>query len=391
MPEEKVPLLDLAAQHGPLRKEILAAIEQVLDSGKFILGPFVENFEKQAAAYLEVPHAVGVSSGTDALLVALMALDTGSGDAVVTTTFSFFATAGVIARLGARPFFADIDPATYNICPQSAEAAIQQAAGQGYRVKAIIPVHLFGQCADMEKIATLAQKYDLAVVEDAAQAIGARCPYQGAARPAGSMGHLGAFSFFPSKNLGCLGDGGLVTTADATLYDRLRLLRTHGARPKYYHATIGGNFRLDALQAAVLAVKLPHLESWHAARQQNARRYRQLFAQSTLVEKGLVELPAAAWPETPNGHIYNQFVIRARRRDELRAYLTQKGIGCEVYYPVPFHLQQCFAGLGYRAGDFPAAETAAAEVLAIPIYPELTVRQQERVVEAIAGFYGETN
>ncbi|MBC7325951.1 MAG: DegT/DnrJ/EryC1/StrS family aminotransferase, partial [Moorella sp. (in: Bacteria)] len=353
----------------------------------FILGRWVEKFEAEVAAYLEAPHAIGVSSGTDALLVSLMALDVGPGDAVVTTTFSFFATAGVISRVGARPCFADIEPDTYNISIASAEKAVQKAKNDGRRVKAIIPVHLFGQCADLQPLLELAQRYGLAVVEDAAQAIGARYPLNGKAVPAGTMGATGCFSFFPSKNLGCFGDGGLVVTADAGLAERIRRLRNHGAQPKYYHSAIGGNFRLDALQAAILSVKLPHLEKWHRRRQENARHYRHLFQQSGLTGRGFVSLPREKYPGLTNGHIYNQFVLRVKDRENLRQWLAEKNIGTEVYYPLPFHRQQCFAGLGYRPGDFPAAEKAAEEVLAIPIYPELTREQQEYVVGAIESFY----
>lgn len=387
MSPTRVPLLDLWAQNGPLEQKIMQAIKEVISSGQFILGRWVEKFEAEVAAYLETPHAIGVSSGTDALLVSLMALDAGPGDAVVTTTFSFFATAGAIARTGARPYFADIEPDTYNISIASAEKAIQKAQNDGFLVKAIIPVHLFGQCADLQLLRELAQQYGLAVIEDAAQAIGARCPYNGKAVPAGTMGAAGCFSFFPSKNLGCFGDGGLVVTADASLAEKIRCLRNHGARPKYYHSAIGGNFRLDALQAAVLSVKLPYLEKWHRQRQENARYYRQLFRQAGLTESGAVSLPAEKYPGVPNGHIYNQFVLRVKDRENLRNWLTERNIGTEIYYPLPFHLQQCFTRLGYRPGDFPVAEKATAEVLAIPIYPELTREQQEYVVGAIADFY----
>lgn len=391
-PVESVPLLDLKAQNGPLKGKILKAIEEVFDSSQFILGPWVERFEKEVASYIGAKHAIGVSSGTDALLVSLMALGVGPGDAVVTTTFSFFATAGVVVRVGARPYFADIEEETYNLDPASAAAAIEKARADGFKVKAIIPVHLYGQCARMQEIMEIADKYGLKVIEDAAQALGAQCPVNGAVRNAGTIGDLGCFSFFPSKNLGCLGDGGLVTTNDDALADRVRLLRTHGAKPKYYHALVGGNFRLDALQAAVLREKLPFLNTWHEGRQANARRYRELFARTGLIEKGLIELPREAYPSVKYGHIYNQFVLRVKNnklknRDGLREYLNRKRIGNEIYYPVPFHLQQCFAELGYQRGDFPRAERAAEELIAIPVYPELTLQQQEYVVKAIEEYF----
>jgi dTDP-4-amino-4,6-dideoxygalactose transaminase len=349
MARMRVPMLDLAAQHAPLRAELLAAVARVIDAGAFILGDEVAAFEAALAARLGVAHAIGVSSGTDALLVALMALGIGRGDTVVTTPLSFFATAGAIARVGARPVFADIDPATFCLDPA---ADLTGAA-------AVIPVHLFGRRCAVPAV--------IPVIEDAAQAIGT--PLAGLA---------GCVSFFPSKNLGALGDAGAVYTDDAAFADRVVLLRSHGARPKYHHAAIGGNFRLDALQAAALAVKLPHLAAWTAARRDHADRYRALLAAAALDV-----VPPADTPE----HVYNQFVIRAPRRDALRAHLAAAGIATEIYYPVPFHLQPCFAELGYRAGAFPHAERAAAETLALPIYPELTASQQTYVVEQLAGFY----
>ncbi len=353
----KVPLVNLSADHAALRPEIDAAIARVIDRGAFILGPEVEAFERALAPVAGGAHAIGVSSGTDALLVSLMALGIGAGDEVVTTPLSFFATAGVIARLGARPVLADIDPGSFNLDPAAAVAACTA------RTRAIIPVNLYGRPAALPAT-------EVPIVEDGAQSIGA-APVRGA---------LLALSFFPTKNLGALGDGGAVITDDTDLAERVRRLRVHGSKPKYYHAMIGGNFRLDALQAAVLAVKLPHLSAWTAARRQNADRYRQLFSGA--------RVPAElALPDDTPDHIYNQFVIRAPRRDELRAHLREHGVATEVYYPVPFHLQDCFADLGYRAGAFPAAERAAAEVLALPIYPSLTEAQQAHVVNAIAGFY----
>ncbi len=377
----EVPLLDLAAQHGPLRSELLAAIASVVDSNRFILGPEVARLEERIAGYTGVDHGIGVSSGTDALLIALMALDVGPGDEVITTTFSFFATAGAIARLGATPVFCDIDPVTYNIDPSGVRRAITD------RTKAIIPVHLYGQCADMDPIMEAAGEHGLAVIEDAAQAIGAE--YKDGRR-AGAMGTMGCFSFFPSKNLGAFGDGGMVVTKDAELAEKLRILRAHGSKPKYYHRLIGGNFRLDALQAAVLNVKLDYLDGWTAARQKNADRYNELFEASGLVEAGEIETPTAVYRDSavPHYHIYNQYVIRAKKRNELQAHLRSAGIGTEVYYPVSFHQQECFSHLGYKEGDFPAAEAAAAGTLAIPIYPELAPGQQEYIVNTIAAFYG---
>jgi len=363
-----VPLLDLVAQYQPIRDEVLAAITRVCDSQRFIMGPEVEGLERELAAMLEVKAAVGVSSGTDALLAAMMALNIGPGDEVVTSTYSFFATAGCVVRLGARPVLVDIDPLTYNIDPAAVAAAITP------RTRAIIPVHLYGCSAEMRPILEAAEKAGVAVIEDAAQAIGTR--YHG--RPVGGLGAVGCFSFFPSKNLGAFGDGGLVATNDAALAHRLRLVRNHGAEPKYYHAFVGANFRLDALQAAVLRVKLRHLAEWTEARRRNAARYRQLLA--PLAAAGKVVLPVE-----PEGlyHIYNQFVIRVAERDRVRAALDARGVGTEIYYPVPFHLQECFAFLGHSKGEFPAAEAAAAETLALPIYGELTEAQQRYVVDSI--------
>ncbi len=369
-----VPLLDLEAHHRPLRQEILTAIGRVLDSNCFILGPEVARLEERVAAYCGCAHAVGVSSGTDALLVALMALGIGSGDEVITTPYSFFATAGAIARLGARPVFVDIDPATYNIDPARIDRAITP------RTKAILPVHLFGQCADMDPIMSLSKTYGIPVVEDAAQAIGAQ--YRDGRR-AGTIGAMGCLSFFPSKNLGALGDGGMVLTNDTELAEKVRILRSHGSKPKYYHKFIGGNFRLDAIQAAIVNVKLNHLEGWSAARRANASRYRRLFQESDLIQNGFVSPPAEA---CETRHIYNQFVVRVRSRDQLLKYLGERGIGAEVYYPLPLHLQECFAALAYRKGDMPEAELAASETLALPIYPEVTA-QQHQVVDMVREFY----
>ena len=363
-----VPLLDLQAQYAPIRDEILSALTRVCDSQRFILGPEVDALERDLVSQLEAGDAIAVSSGTDALLAAMMALGIGPGDDVLTTTYSFFATAGCISRLGATPRLVDIDPATYNLAPDAVRAAITP------QTRAIIVVHLYGQCADMDPILDAARDAGIPVIEDAAQAIGAR--YHG--RQAGSMGAIGCFSFFPSKNLGAFGDGGLITTRDEQLAREVRLLRNHGAEPKYIHQRIGGNFRLDALQAAVLRVKLPHLARWSEMRRANAVTYAELIHAAGL--SGRVRLPV----EVPgHAHIYNQFIIRIAERDRVRAVLTQRGIGTEIYYPVPFHLQPCFADLGYARGDFPHAEQAADETLALPIYGELTRDQQARVVAAL--------
>jgi dTDP-4-amino-4,6-dideoxygalactose transaminase len=369
-----VPLLDLHAQYEPLRDAILAAVVRVCDSQRYIMGPEVTAFETEIADLVGVRHAVAVSSGTDALLLALMTLDVGHGDEVITTTYSFFATAGTIARVGARPVLVDIDPLTFNIDP----AAVARAVSS--RTKAIIPVHLFGLSADLDPLMETASRAGVPVVEDAAQAIGAS--YQG--RPAGGVGTMGCFSFFPSKNLGAFGDAGLLTTNDPAVAERARLLRTHGMEPRYYHHAVGANFRMDAIQAAVLRVKAPHLAAWTEARRMNASRYMRLFGEAGLLDR--VTLPVE-----PAGrrHIFNQFVIRVADRDGLKRHLDAAGIGNEIYYPVPFHQQPCFADLGYRTGDFPHAELAAAESLAIPIYSELSLEQQQVVVGAIAGHFRE--
>ena len=372
MSAQNVPLLDLKAQFAPLRADVLEAIVRVCDAQRFILGPEVEGLERELEAFLGIPHAVGVSSGTDALLAALMALGISAGDEVITTPFSFFATAGSIARLGARPVFVDIDRGTFNIDAGAIASAVTA------KTKAILPVHLFGQSADMEPIVEISERTGISIVEDAAQAIGT-C-YRG--RPVGGIGTVGCFSFFPTKNLGAFGDGGLVTTADGTLARKLRAIRQHGGEVKYRHDVVGANFRLDAVQAAILRVKLPHLDVWTAARCKNADRYRALFTKAGLA--GTVGLPAQSADST---HIYNQFVIRVPERDRLRAHLQSSGIGTEVYYPVPLHLQPCFRDLGYRAGSFPVAETAATEALALPIYGELTEAQQSWVVETIQNFF----
>jgi dTDP-4-amino-4,6-dideoxygalactose transaminase len=367
-----VPLLDIGAQHAPIRDQLLAAITRVVDSNRFIGGVEVDTLERELADTLGMPHAIGVSSGTDALLVALMALGIGRGDEVITSTFSFFASAGVVSRLGATPVLVDIQAGTFNVDPAAIAAAITP------RTRAIMPIHLFGQPADLHPIINTAARAQVPVVEDAAQAIGAE--YDG--HRVGSFGALGCFSFFPTKNLGALGEGGLVTTGADDLAHRVRMLRNHGMEPKYFHSLIGGNFRLDAIQAAVLRVKLAYLDDWTRRRQQNAARYRAMFAAANLT--GVVCLPAEAPSRT---HIYNQYVIRVADRDRLRAHLDAGGIGTEIYYPVPFHLQECFTSLGYKAGAFPQAEAAAREALALPIYGELTEAQQAAVVDAISRFY----
>ncbi len=371
-----VPLLDLKAQHEPLRKDLLAAMERVLDQNNFILGREVKELESQVAAYSQTRFAVGMSSGTDALLAALMALEVKAGDEVITTPLSFFATVGAIVRLGATPVFVDIDPVTYNLDPNRIEAAVTS------RTKAIIPVHLYGQCADMAPILEIAAKHGLGVVEDAAQAIGSE--YRGGRR-AGSMGTMGCFSFFPSKNLGGLGDGGMVVTNDEQLAERLQVLRVQGGKPKYYHRVIGGNFRLDTLQAAVLGVKLPHLDRWTKLRQQHAELYESLFREMKLESTYGVRLPHAAYKDegVSHYHIYNQFVIAVPKRDALRDSLKEKGVGTEIYYPVPLHLQECLVSLGHRVGEFPEAERACLDLVALPIYPELNEDQQRYVAQSV--------
>ncbi len=357
-----VPLLDLNAQYASIRGEIREALDRVVESQQFILGPEVESLESEIAAYCGCRYAVGVSSGTDALLVALMALGVSTGDEVITPAYSFFATAGTIARLGARPVFADIDPATFNIDPSTISSKITP------RTRAILPVHLFGQMADMQEICAVAAKHKVPIIEDAAQAIGAERD----GKRAGSVGDMGCLSFFPTKNLGAFGDAGMVTTNDAALAERVRMLRMHGYRSRYVNELLGGNFRLDAIQAAVLRVKLRYLDGWTEARRRNAAEYRKLLPKT-------VVLPL----EKPGRHIYNQFVIRSAQRDRLMASLKGQGIGCEVYYPVPSHLQPCFSGLGHQPGDFPVSEKAALESLALPIYPELSADMIQRVSAAV--------
>jgi dTDP-4-amino-4,6-dideoxygalactose transaminase len=370
----KVPLLDLRAQYETLREETRAAVERVFESQGFVLGGEVSALEEEIAAYTGARHAVGCANGSDALLLALMALDVRAGDEVVTTPYSFFATAGSIARLGARPVFVDIEPRTYNINIEKIEEAITE------RTRAVMPVHLYGQCAEMDALMEIARRHSVPIIEDAAQAIGA----QDATRGAGAMGEIGCFSFYPTKNLGGAGDGGMLSTNDDQIAARLRSLRVHGEASKYHHKEIGFNSRLDALQAAVLRVKLPRLDSWSNARARNAARYRELFADAGLLEE--IELP---FEREGTRHIYNQYVVRVRdgRRDALIEHLKRAGVGTEIYYPVPLHLQECFRYLGYCEGDFPESERAARETLALPVYPELSEEQQHYVVETIRAFF----
>jgi dTDP-4-amino-4,6-dideoxygalactose transaminase len=366
-----VPLLDLRAQYAGIREEVREALDRVCDSQQFIMGPEVRALEEEVAAFCGVPHAVGMSSGTDALLAALMVADVGPGDEVVTSAYSFFATAGTIARLGARAVFVDIDPATFNMAPGAALDVLSP------RTKAVVPVHLFGRPAELDTLVTEGRRRSVPVIEDAAQAIGAR---DDRGRAVGCLGHSACLSFFPSKNLGGFGDGGMVLTNDAAVAERLRAVRVHGARRKYYHEIVGGNFRLDAIQAAVLRVKLRHLEDWNRMRRRNAQRYRELFAEAGVLD--WLTLPA----DSP-GHIYNQFVVRCPDRDELQRFLAAHGVGTDVYYPLPLHLQPCFRAWGYAPDDFPAAERASRECLALPVYPELTEVQQRYVVDLVARFH----
>ena len=384
----QVPLLDLRAQYASLKPAIEKAIHDVCDSQSFVLGPRVARLEERIAEYSQVQFGIGVSSGTDALLLALMALGIGPGDEVITTPYTFFATAGVIARLGARPLFCDIDPDTYNLSPSAVETLIAEHCvrrgpellnrATGGRVKVIMPVHLYGQMAAMDGLLAIASEYELLVVEDAAQAIGSELAD---GRRAGSLGDIGCFSFFPTKNLGAFGDAGMCVTSDAALAERLRVMRVHGGQPKYYHSIIGGNFRLDAIQAAVLLVKLEYLDAWTEARQHNAAHYDALFAAADVGE--FVTSP----PVMPGRHIYNQYVVRCQRRDELRNHLAAQDIGSEIYYPVSLHEQACFADLGYLADDLPVSARAARETLALPIFPETSAAQRDYVVAQIRQFY----
>jgi len=412
--EMEISLVDLKAQYAEIREEVQRAVDAVFESQRFILGSNVKKLEEQIAPYSNVKYGIGVSSGTDALLVSLMALDIGRGDGVITTPFSFFATAGVIARLGAKPVFVDIDPDTYNLDPEKLRELLEagydvdQETGKpvdrkmGCVIQAVIPVYLYGQCADMDPIMEMAQRAQVDIVEDAAQAIGAiyyskrpeakgqvleKGPGTSGEGPrtackAGSMGRLGCLSFFPTKNLGGFGDAGMVVTDDEPMAEKIRVLRVHGSQPKYHHHLIGGNFRLDELQAAILNVKFLHLERWTEARRGNAQRYDRLFEETGLTEH--IRLPVI---KGGNRHIFHQYVIRVPHRDKLREFLLARGVGTEVYYPIPLHLQKCFEYLGYEKGDLPESERAAEETLALPIYPELSPQQQEYVVDQIKNFY----
>jgi dTDP-4-amino-4,6-dideoxygalactose transaminase len=393
----RVPLLDLSAQYAALAGPIRAEIDEVLATQKFILGPKVEAFERALAAYCGSPHAIGLSSGTDALLAVFMALGLGPGDAVITSAYSFFATGGCIARVGATPIFIDIDPATYNISSRALERFLTESCAaqsdgsvrgpKGERVRALVPVHLYGLCCEMDAIHEIAGRFQLHLIEDAAQALSAECPFQGRTAKAGAMGEVGTLSFYPSKNLGAAGDAGAVICREDALADRVRICRQHGMEERYFHRFIGGNFRLDELQAAILAVKLPYLDGWSEARRSVANIYREQFNRLRLTDR--IILPAEPYRERglANHHIYHQYVIRTKRRDELREFLTRKEIGTAIYYPLALHEQQCFSYLGYRPGDFPEAERAARETLALPIYPELSADQQGYVAEAIAQFF----
>jgi dTDP-4-amino-4,6-dideoxygalactose transaminase len=388
-----IPMLDLKAQYASIKNEIDAKVLEVLSSQNFILGAEVKALEDEIAALSGVRFAVGVSSGSDALIISLMALGIGRGDAVITTPFTFFATAGAIARLGARTIFCDIDPLTYNIDPSRLEellTKLRKARRLG-AVKAILPVHLYGQVADMDPIMKLAGTFGLKVVEDTAQAIGSEYPGRKGVRKAGAIGTVGTLSFYPSKNLGGYGDGGMVLTDGARLAEKLRMLRVHGGIGKYYYKYLGGNFRLDALQAAILRVKYRHLEEWQRKRRERAGDYDRKFAASGLADARLIDTPAAVYKDSAarEFHTYHQYVIRAKGRDKLQAHLKAKGIGTSVFYPLSLHEQECFADLGYKRGDFPVSEKAAKEVLALPIYPELTAEQQDYIVDSIKEFFAE--
>jgi dTDP-4-amino-4,6-dideoxygalactose transaminase len=393
----RVPLLDLSQQYAALAEPIRAQIEEVLATQNFILGPKVEAFEVAIAHYCGSPHAIGVSSGTDALLAVFMAMDLGPGDAVITSDYSFFATGSCVARVGATPVFIDIDPVTYNLSTTALEQYLTESCRRendgslrtlkGEKVRAIVPVHLFGLCCDMSSVLEIAERFQLPVIEDAAQALGAEYPFQKTTAKAGTMGATGTFSFYPSKNLGAAGDAGMIVCRDEALAQRIRHCRQHGMEPRYYHHFIGGNFRLDEIQAAILGVKLPHLDEWSVARRRVADNYREEFVRLNLTDR--VTLPAEPYRDRglTNHHIYHQYVIRTAQRDALQAHLTGKEIGTAIYYPLALHEQECFRYLGHRAGDFPESERAAHETLALPIYPELSREAQRYVVQSIAEFF----
>ncbi|MBI5116048.1 DegT/DnrJ/EryC1/StrS family aminotransferase [Candidatus Poribacteria bacterium] len=382
----KIPVLDLKPQIAAHRAEIMEALDSVIDATHFVLGPEVAELEKAVASYTGSKHAIGVASGSDALLIALMALGVGSDDAVITTPYTFFATVGAICRLGALPIFVDIRPSSFNIdvdlvaerlkkgCEPDPSSGLLRDKVSGRLVRTMIPVHLYGQCADMNAIMALAQQHNISVVEDAAQALGAQCN----GMRAGSIGHIGCLSFYPTKNLGGFGDGGMITTSDDALAEKCRIIRVHGSKPKYYHAIVGINSRLDAIQAAVLRVGLKYLDQWASMRREHARAYTE-----SLKETRDISVPVAL---PGQHHVFNQYVIRSNRRDALRKFLTDKGIGTEIYYPLPLHMQQCFAHIGHNKGDFPEAERAASESLAIPMFPYLTIEQRTTVTNAIKEF-----
>jgi dTDP-4-amino-4,6-dideoxygalactose transaminase len=378
---DPIPLLDLHRQYQQIREEVLAAVERVCSSQQYILGAEVEALEREIAAFVGAGTAVGCASGTDALWLSLVAAGVQAGDAVITTSFSFFASASAIVRAGARPVLVDVDPDTLNLSPECVKARLR--AGGSYKIRALLPVHLYGQCADVDALQQIADEFQLSIIEDAAQAIGAK--WRG--RSAGSLGAAATFSFYPTKNLSAYGDAGMVTTSDLNLAGHMRNLRNHGSPRRYHHEEFGWNCRMDAIQAAILRVKLPHIEIWNQQRRQRAATYDRLLADAGLASKG-VDSPVKPVKISPHAfHVFHQYVIRAQRRDELRKFLADRNIGTEVYYPIPLHLQPCFAYLGYSAGDLPESERAAAEVLALPIFPELTESEQESVVESIAEFY----
>jgi len=386
-----IPILDLKAQYETIKAEVNQKVLDVLSSQNFILGAEVRALEEELAAYSGTKFAVGVSSGSDALIISLMALGIGPGDAVITTPFTFFATAGAVARLGAKLVFCDIDDRTFNIDPARLDQLLQKLrkSRRIRQTKVVIPVHLYGQCVDMDPLLALAREYDLWVIEDAAQAVGSQYPSRRGFQRAGSIGHMGTLSFYPSKNLGGCGDGGMVLTSDKKLADRLRCLRQHGDTKKYYYKILGGNFRLDALQAAILRVKFRHLDNWQRKRRERADYYNKKITETGLEKEGLVKPPLAVYKDCGalNYHTYHQYIIRAKKRDKLQAFLKEKGVGTSIFYPLPLHLQKCFSYLKYKRGDFPISEKAAKEVLALPMYPELTPEKQDWVVSSLSEFY----
>ena len=386
-----IPLLDLKSQYSSIQEEVEEKVLKILASQRFILGPEVEGLERELAEYCGTEFAIGVSSGSDALIVSLMALGVGDGDCVITTPFTFFATAGAVVRVGATPVFCDIQEDTYNMDPKQLREVLEtQIKSRGQKLKAVIPIHLFGQCADMKQISAHAEEFQLSMVEDAAQAVGSECPVNGNLKKACSLGDMGILSFYPSKTLGGCGDGGMVLTNNGQLAERVRVLRNHGAANQYFHEIVGGNFRLDELQAGILRIKLKQLDKWHQGRRRKAALYDGLFTQREFPGSEQVRIPAAVYRDSGavNFHTYHQYVVSVDRRDELRNYLFSKGVPTAVYYPLPLHRQECFSTLGYKQGDFPVSEKAADRVLALPIYPELTESQQEYIVGTIGDFYG---